>query len=165
MQDHFIQTLNEITKAGLLGKDLLLDMINTASTGSDPAPDGESNRILTQDDVIVLANRLSEAKTAAQNAEEDLAANNNDIEEIIANGENALQKAKKAPVANKPLPPVVPINLATAAIQGPTLAPVRRAELPDIVQETGAGANEAHAADPREEARKVVAQGARRDSL
>ena len=78
------------------------------------------------------------------------------IEEIFANGENALQQAKKAPVANKPLPPVVPINLPTAAIQGPTLAPVRRAELPDIVQETGAGANEAHAADPREEARRVV---------
>ena len=35
MQDHFIQTLNEITKAGLPGKDLLLDMIQTASTESD----------------------------------------------------------------------------------------------------------------------------------
>ena len=81
MQPHFIQQLDEITKAGLPGKDLLLDMIQTASTRSDPAPEGDSNRPLTQADVIVLAKRLAEAKAAAQNAEEDLAANNDDIED------------------------------------------------------------------------------------
>ena len=156
MQDHFIQMLNEITKAGLPGKDLLLDMITTASTGTDPAPEGDPNRMLTQEDIIVIANRLTAAKTAAQNDEDDLAANNDDFEELFAGGENALQQAKKVQVANKPLPAVVPVNLPSAAIHGPTLAPVRRAELPDIVQETGAGANEAHAGDPREEARKVV---------
>ena len=62
MQPHFIQQLDEITKAGLPGKDLLLDMIQNASTGSDPAPEGDSNRPLTQADVKVLATRLAEAK-------------------------------------------------------------------------------------------------------
>ena len=46
---HFSQALDEITRAGLIGKDILLDMIQTASSGSNPAPDeGVINRPITR---------------------------------------------------------------------------------------------------------------------
>ena len=54
------------------------------------------------------------------------------------------------------MPPVVPANIPAAAIQAAILAPVRRADLPDIVPGEGAEANGAPVADPREEARRVV---------
>lgn len=48
----------------------------------------------------------------------------------------------------------MPVNIPT--IQGPNLALVRRADLPDIVPGAGAEADGAPVADPREEARRVV---------
>ena len=118
-------------------------MIQTASSGSNPAPDeGVIDRPITQADVKVLAARLAEAKTAAQNYEEDSAAIiDDDIEVEIANGDYALQQPKKATVANRPLPPVVPANIPAVAIQAPVLAPVRRANLPELVPGDGAEAN------------------------
>ena len=48
----------------------------------------------------------------------------------------------------------MPVNIPT--IQGPNLALVRRADLPDIVPGAGAEADGAPVAAPREEARRVV---------
>ena len=166
LQAPFIQQLDQIILAGQSGKELLLDMITTASTGEDPASEGDFDHPPTQGEIIELAKRLSEAKAANNNAEsirqeterkeaaaqkaaDDLAINNDEIEEIIADGENALQKAKKTPAANQPLPPMVPNILPTAAIQGPNLVPVRKASLPNIVQGAGAGGNGAPAVDQR----------------
>ena len=67
VQPHFSQALDEIVKAGLVGKDILLDMLQTVSSGSNPSPDeGAITRPLTQADVKVLATRLAANKNAAQ---------------------------------------------------------------------------------------------------
>ena len=157
VQPHFSQALDEIVKAGLIGKDILLDMLQTASSGSNPTPDeGVITRPITQADVKVLAARLAEDKNAAQNDEEDTRAYDENIAAEVANGENALQRARQAAAANRPLPQVVHANVPVAAVQAPVLAPIRRAVIPDIAPGEEAEANGAPVADPREEARKVV---------
>ena len=132
-------------------------MLQTASSGSNPSPDeGVITRPINQADVKVLAARLTEAKNAAQNDEEDTRANDEEVAALVAEGENALQQARQAAAANRPIPPVVHANVPVAAVQAPVLAPIRRAVLPDITPGEGAEANGAPVADPREEARKVV---------
>ena len=69
LQAPFIQQLDKIILAGQPGKELLLDMITTASTGEDPAPEGDFDHQPTQGEIIELAKRLSEAKAANNNAE------------------------------------------------------------------------------------------------
>ena len=75
---------------------------------------------------------------------------------MVAEGENALQQARQAADANRPLPPVMHANVPVTAVQAPVLAPIRRAVLPEIASGEGAEANGAQVADTREEARKVV---------
>ena len=65
LQAPFIQQLNKITAAGQPGKELLMEMINTASRGSDPTPEGDYDHPLTQGEILGLTKRLSEAKAAA----------------------------------------------------------------------------------------------------
>ena len=69
LQAPFIQQLDQIILAGQSGKEFLLDMITTASTGEDPAPEGDFDHPPTQGEIIELAKRLSEAKAANNNAE------------------------------------------------------------------------------------------------
>ena len=58
LQASFIQQLDQIILAGQSGKELLLDMIATASQGDDPAPESDFDRLLTQTEIIELAKRL-----------------------------------------------------------------------------------------------------------
>ena len=107
LQASFVQQLDQIILAGQSGKELLLDMIATASQGDDPAPEGDFDRPPTQPEIIELAKRLSQAKAANNNTEsvrleterrdaaakkaaDDLVINNDDLEELIVEGENAL---------------------------------------------------------------------------
>ena len=69
LQASFVQQLDQIILAGQSGKELLLDMIATASQGDDPAPEGDFDRPPTQPEIIELAKRLSQAKAANNNTE------------------------------------------------------------------------------------------------
>ena len=63
VQPCYSQVLDEIVLAGLVGKDILMDMLQDASAGCNPSPDeGVITRPITQGDVKVMAARLAENK-------------------------------------------------------------------------------------------------------
>ena len=114
LQASFIQQLDQIILAGPAGKKLLKDMIATASQGDNPAPEGDFDRPPTQPEIIEAAKRLAQAKAATNNtdsvrmeterrdaaakkAADDPVTNNDNLEDLIVQGENALLNSKKTP--------------------------------------------------------------------
>ena len=69
LQASFIQQLDEIILAGQAGKELLKDMIATASQGDNPASEGDFDRPPTQPEIIEAAKRLAQAKAATNNTD------------------------------------------------------------------------------------------------
>ena len=60
VQPCYSQVLDEVVLAGIMGKDILMDMSQDASVGDNPSPDeGVITRPITQGDVKVMAARLA----------------------------------------------------------------------------------------------------------
>ena len=70
--------------------------------------------------------------------------------------ENAIRLTRQAEVANAPPPPVGAVNIPVAVVQIPAMAPIIRAEIPDIAPGEGVAANGDPVVCPREAARQAV---------
>ena len=116
VQPCYSQVLNEVVKAGIMGNDILMDMLQDASIGDNPSQDEEVNtRPITQEDVKVMAARLAENKKNAQDAENAQNAEwtrqySRKNRAAVVAGENALRQARLEEAPNAPPPPGAPAN-------------------------------------------------------
>ena len=79
-----------------------------------------------------------------------------EVRNAVEAGENALRLARLAEAANAPPPPGAAVNLPAAVVQIPAMAPIIRAEIPDIAPGEGVAANGVPVVCPRKTARQAV---------